>query len=737
MIRNLGLAAFVAGLGVVAWVGYGYVGSNMLALAMTLLIALFYLMGAVELHRFRQASASLRSALEALPETVSDLGGWLATLHLSLRNAVRLRIEGERVGLPGPSLTPYLVGLLVLLGMLGTFLGMVVTLNGAVMALESTTDLPTIRAALAAPVRGLGLAFGTSVAGVAASAMLGLVSVLCRRERMQVAQALDARMANSLRPFSLAHQRAQTLEALQAQSQLLPQVVGQMQAMMAQMERHSEALSERLTAGQDRFHQHAQGSYAELALSVDRSLKDSLVESARLAGAAIQPAVEGAMQGITRETARFQEQLSGTVAQQLDGLASRFDTTVSAVADVWAGALARHERSGEALASGLQQSLEGFTETFTERSASLLAAVDARQQASERIARKAMADLAQQASALHEQMAQTSQRQLDGVAERFGVTAATVAQSWHDTLDGQQQSNRNLSASLQASLADLVAGFERQSTAMLATLAQAHATLESTLVRGDEARLAAWTGSLEAMAQSLQAQWQQVGERAQAQQAQICATLAQTSQEMQAQAAQQAQATIGEMSNLIEAASEAPRAAAEVLGALREKLSDSMERDNEMLLERSRIMDTLGSLLGTVNQAANEQRSAIDALIQTSADMLEKAGARFDATMTEESGRMTALAAQVGSSAVEMASLGESFGAAVQLFSSSSESLTAHLQRIEAALGKSTARSDEQLAYYVAQAREIVDLSISSQKQIVEDLQRLAIRQAPQPSAVA
>ena len=47
---------------------YGYLGSNMLALTMTLLIAAFYLMGAVELHRFRQATASLRSALEALPE---------------------------------------------------------------------------------------------------------------------------------------------------------------------------------------------------------------------------------------------------------------------------------------------------------------------------------------------------------------------------------------------------------------------------------------------------------------------------------------------------------------------------------------------------------------------------------------------------------------------------------------------------------------------------------------------
>src|SRR3546814_4133357 len=66
-----------------------------------------------------------------------------------------------------PVLTPYLVGLLVLLGMLGTFLGMVATLRGTGLALESSTDLAAIRASLAAPVQGLGFAFGTSVAGVA------------------------------------------------------------------------------------------------------------------------------------------------------------------------------------------------------------------------------------------------------------------------------------------------------------------------------------------------------------------------------------------------------------------------------------------------------------------------------------------------------------------------------------------------------------------------------------------
>src|SRR5690606_2383080 len=124
-----------------------------------------------------------------------------------LRNAVRLRIEGQRVGLPGPSITPYLLGLLVLLGMLGTFLGMVSTLRGTGLALESSTDLQAIRASLAAPVQGLGFAFGTSVAGVATSAMLGLLSALLRRERMLAARRLDTQIATTLRIHSQTHQR--------------------------------------------------------------------------------------------------------------------------------------------------------------------------------------------------------------------------------------------------------------------------------------------------------------------------------------------------------------------------------------------------------------------------------------------------------------------------------------------------------------------------------------------------
>ena len=73
----------------------------------------------------------------------------------------------------------------------------------------------------------------------------------------------------------------------------------------------------------------------------------------------------------------------------------------------------------------------------------------------------------------------------------------------------------------------------------------------------------------------------------------------------------------------------------------------------------------------------------------------------------------------------------------MRLFGESNDKLVAHLERIEAALDKSIARGDEQLAYYVAQAREVVDLSTMSQKQIVENLRELASQRAATAGAQA
>src|SRR3546814_3528706 len=120
MNRFFHFAVFAVGLAAACWVGAGYIASNPLALAVTTLIVIVYLAGALELYRYQQATSTLTRALADLAEPPASLNTWLSGLPASLRNAIRLRIEGERVGLPAPALAPYLVGLLVLLGMLGT-----------------------------------------------------------------------------------------------------------------------------------------------------------------------------------------------------------------------------------------------------------------------------------------------------------------------------------------------------------------------------------------------------------------------------------------------------------------------------------------------------------------------------------------------------------------------------------------------------------------------------------------
>ena len=737
MNRHLGTAAFLLGLTAIAWVGFGYWGSNALALTMTLLIAAFYLMGALELWRFHQATAGLAAALAAVPAPLARLGDWLDQVHPSLRNPVRLRIEGERVGLPGPAMTPYLVGLLVLLGMLGTFLGMVVTLNGAVMALESTTDLPTIRSALAAPVRGLGLAFGTSVGGVAASAMLGLLSALCRRERLQAAQRLDSAIATDLRGFSLAHQREETLKTLQVQARVMPEVASQLQAMMAQMERQSLALNERLLADQDRFHGHASAAYLALASSVDQSLRESLTASARVAGATIQPVVEATMAGIARETALLHGKVADAVQRQLDGLSNRVETTVTAAADTWRDALARQERTQDASTQGLRETLQRFAATHEQGATRLLASVAATHAALQGDLKATVSGLAQETTRWHEGVAGAVQRQLDGVSGRLDSTVTGLSQAWRDALLQQQRGHDQWAGDLRQALSAVTETFGQQSASLLQGVDQSHAALQADLAASDQQRQAALAQSLHAMAASLQQAWQQAGEQARGQQAQICETWADTARDITTQAEAQTRETVTEIAGLLQAAAQAPRAAVEVMGLLRQERADSLARDSGLLEERARIMATLGTLLEAVNHTATEQRAAIDTLVASSAALLHQVGQQFGERIDAESARMTDVAAQVAGGAVEVASLGEAFGAGVQLFSESSDALVATLQRMEASLGASTARSDEQLAYYVAQAREIIDLSILSQKQIVEDLQQIASRQAALSGEVA
>ena len=687
---RIDLVVFGAGLAAVCWIAAGYAGSNPLAAAVTLLIGACYVTGALELRRYRQATSTLAHAVAGLAEPPPLLGAWLDQLHPSLRSAVRARVEGERAALPGPALTPYLVGLLVLLGMLGTLLGMVATLKGTGAALESATDLNAIRASLAAPIKGLGFAFGTSIAGVATSAMLGLLSALCRRERLHAAQQLDVKIATTLRNHSHLHQREETFRLLQRQADVMPALVDRLQTMMTAIEQQSIAANERQIASQQVFFDKAEAACSRLATSVGQSLTESAAESARAAGTTLQPVVEATMAGLSREAAALHDSVTHAVQRQLDGLTTGFAATTTTVSDIWKDALTEHRQSSEALSGHLRTALDRFTETFEQRSANLLEGISARLEAAER----------------------------------------GVSDAWNDALSRQEQASEKLAGRNEHALAAAVATFEQHAASLLRTVSQSHADLQAELASRDQQRLTAWTETVTSMATTLSNEWKATSANTAARQQAICDALARTARDITAQTQAHASDTITEISRLVQAASEAPKAAAEVIAELRQRLSDSMVRDTAMLEERSRLLATLETLLDAVNHASTEQRGAVDALVATSADLLDRVGARFNDKVDAETEKLDAVAAQVTASAVEVASLGDAFGLAVQSFGQSNDMLMTQLQRIEAALDKSLARSDEQLAYYVAQAREVIDLNMMSQKQIVEDLQQLADQRA-------
>ncbi|MDB5853991.1 MAG: hypothetical protein JWR22_2032 [Herminiimonas sp.] len=704
---------FIVGLAVIVWVAAGFIGSSVLALAMTAIIGAVYVVGALELRQFRAATSTLSAALAAIPDNLTEFDDWLATVPSSLQNAVRLRIEGERVGLPGPALTPYLVGLLVMLGMLGTFLGMVVTLKGAVFAIEKTTDLEAMRSALAVPVRGLGLAFGTSVAGVAASAMLGLMSALSRRDRLLAAQSLDAQIAMALRHFSLSHQRRETFKALQLQSQALPAVVDKLQAMMTQMQDMSHQLNQRLLGNQEDFHSNVKSTYADLAHAVDTSLRESLSQSAHVAAESIKPMVEAAMNGIAQEARATHGRMADTVEAQLDGLSTRFSATANTVADAWGAALKNHEQANAGFVGNLGRSLAAFNETFEQRSGALVST------------------LGEAYTGLQSGQAERDQQRQQAWAHSLETMAAALTQELQQTGAQTLAQQRQICDTLTRTAQDITEHAHASANKSLLETTRLISGAEE-LMRSRIASEANWIEQhrerMDQLSKLLRTELGALKDEEAARGNAAVERLGQLQAALTSHLTTLGTALEEPITRLIHTASEAPRAAAEMVVQLRQQISDSFARDNELLEERSRIMETLNALLAAINHASVEQRAVIDSLVASSAAALNAAGEAFSGNVASEAAKLSDIAAHVTSSAVDVSSLSEAFGFAVASFSEANEKLIANLQRIEGAMDKSMSRSDEQLAYYVAQARDIIDLSMTSQKEVLDELRQLPQR---------
>ncbi|MCG8313212.1 MAG: DUF802 domain-containing protein [Pseudomonadales bacterium] len=743
MTRVLFSVVFLLGAAVVVWMAAGFVGADWLALTVTFIIGAVYCIGFIEQAQFRKDTQGLQHALSNIKQPLETLDSWLNILPLNLQNAVRLRIEGERVLLPGPVLTPYLVGLLVMLGLLGTFVGMVVTLKGAVLALEGSTELQAIRAGLAAPIEGLGLAFGTSVAGVAASAMLGLVSTLNRRDRVEVTGKLDQCIAIEFRDFSLVHHRQETYRALQSQAEALPLVAERLQSMAGQIEKMGQQLGQQLLSNQEHFQGSVKSVYEGLANSVEQSLKNTLAESGRLAGENIEPIVQRAMASI-----------STNAEKQLTALTGTFTQVSQDVAEAWRTGLSEHQEANNEMIVGLQGNFTGFNEQLKVNMAALLESMKATSNDWLRDQNAAEAERRDEFVSLLKNVHEDTHRSLVGVANGYLEELKDVAGQQKSTLSSTTNNLQLLSDSLSEHWQQAHESSITQQQRVCALLEETAATLSDKTSTTTAEMIAKSTELLSATENLVhkrmdaESDWlSQHQERMQ----QLTAVLQDELSALREDELKRGEAAVSRlealegtvsrhltelgcaleapMTQLIETASETPKAAAEVIEKLRKEISNNIERDNNLLEERTQLMAELNRLLVSVEETSAGQRQAIETLVGASTTSLQTISEHFSEQVKTEVDHLSGVSENFAGSAAEMSSLAESFGLAVQLFNESNQTLIENLNRIELAIESSSTRSDEQLAYYVNQAREIIDHSILSQKEVFDELQQLRVPQ--------
>src|SRR5690606_26050746 len=329
----------------------------------------------------------------------------------------------------------------------------------------------------------------------------------------------------------------------------------------------------------------------------------------------------------TRLATSVEQSLKASVADSARAVGAALQPAVEAR---MAG-LAREAASMQAtVTDAVQQQLDGLAsgmETANAAAAAHWAGAVAEQQ---RANTALVKDLDESLTRLTDNFEQRSTGWLDSVSTRIDVSTAATANAWSNTLARQEAVNEALAARNEQALANAATTLQKYASDLAGVMQHSHAELQQALESRDQQRLERWTEAFGAMTEQAQAQ---------------------------------ARDTIAEISRLVDAASEAPRAAAEVVAELRQKLSDSMVRDTAMLEEHTRLLGTLETLLDAVNHASTEQRTAVDALVGTSADLLERVGTRFTDRVEAETGRLGTAAAQVTRGAVEVEGLGEAFSA--------------------------------------------------------------------------
>jgi hypothetical protein len=153
------------------------------------------------IQRFRQDDAGVFA--EAAPPLLGSLAAMLrdGTTHLHLSaTGMRSVLDGIDSRLDERRETSrYLISLLIFLGLLGTFWGLLLTATSVgetirglhVVGSDPAVMFDTLRAGLEAPLSGMGTAFSTSLFGLASSLVLGFLDLQASQAQNRFANELE------------------------------------------------------------------------------------------------------------------------------------------------------------------------------------------------------------------------------------------------------------------------------------------------------------------------------------------------------------------------------------------------------------------------------------------------------------------------------------------------------------------------------------------------------------------
>jgi hypothetical protein len=729
-----------------------YADADPLAFRITLVMGLVLLGGVVELFLVSRRTRRLHTELEAFPRdaTYDHVEG----ASPLLRALLGARLDRTALPVPGPVFTPFILSLLVMLGLLGTFLGLFETLRGAGYALDASADVEALRSGLKAPIGGLMRSFGTSAAGVASSAMLGMAAVFVRRDANRFGVQLHAMASGPLAHYAPAARQLVALETLAEQGKAWPTAAAALQQAVERLDRlgetwtqaHAEAtretreqlkdatreVAETVTRGVDRAAQSASEAVTPLLQEAARKTGEASAEHL----SALREQIDRDLQARTRHEATLREQVGEQLralgereAQRADSLAGRFE------------ALGEHVREAfEDSSQRVREAFDGAAERDAQRAQVLQQAAETTRAAGEahlsalreQFAAELQARNAHEA-ALREQAAE----QLQALAEQERKRATTLADGFQQLASERAGQDAQLLQALQTELRALHAQEAERAESLAARFEALSEDVRSAFANAaerDEQRAAALGEVGARMQRDLAEAASVVRERLQ-HSADAEAGLQQRAEQLFERLdaashtiARAASTQVDALSQFVEATD----------GRLRDAEKASQERLAEVLAEWRALGQTQAERMAEFEQTLLSQHQS------TAQDLGERLGEHaqaLDKHLADSAQLLRQAATLVHSGGAELSGVAESFAAAVASQREGARQWLESLGDIERyAMEAGEAAASDALGQHLARTHEVFDRQLQFQQELIEQLQGMRRREsmvAPRADASA